>query len=87
VCVCLSGGPTGIHSKSSVMEGNSFLICCADSIFCLALPDLNLTWITKADQATTGQDVFKLNDDVIEVVSWDGIKVIIDAQTGKPIKS
>jgi hypothetical protein len=51
-CVCSSGGQTGIHSRSSVLDRNSFLICCADSIFCLALPDLNLNWITKADHAT-----------------------------------
>jgi hypothetical protein len=51
-CVCASGGQTGIHSRSSVLDGNSFLICCANSIFCLTLPDLNLNWITKADHAT-----------------------------------
>jgi hypothetical protein len=128
VCVCSSGGHTGIHSRSSVLDGNSFLICCADSVFCLTLPNLNLNWITKADHATcfgiygyensyivhgeleitrldknggliwqfsgsdifttpTGRDVFKLNDDVIEAVNWDGIKFRINAQTGKSINS
>jgi hypothetical protein len=50
--VCALRGQTAIHSRSSVLDGNSFLICCADSIFCLTLPDLNLDWITKADHAT-----------------------------------
>ena len=52
VCVSSGGGATGIHPRCSVLDGNSFLICCADSIFCLNLPDLHLNWITKADQAT-----------------------------------
>ena len=52
VCVSASGGPTCIHPHSSVLDGDSILICCADSIFCLTFPDLHLNWITKADQAT-----------------------------------
>lgn len=124
VCVSSSGGHTGIHSTSWVMDGDSFLICCADSIFSLTLPSLDLNWITKADHATcfeiyiyensyvihgeleitrldkdgriiwqfsgsdifttpTGRDDFKLKGDVIEAVNWDGIKFMIDAQTGK----
>jgi hypothetical protein len=52
VCVSASGGPTGIHPRCSILDGDSFLICCADSIFCLTFPDLHLNWITIADQAT-----------------------------------
>ena len=128
VCVSSGGGHTGIHARCSVLDGNSFLICCADSIFCLNLPDLHLNWITKADQATCfgiykyqngyivhgeleisrldkdgsitwqfsgsdifttpeGRDSFRLNGDFIEAVSWDGITVTIDAQTGQSINS
>lgn len=45
------GGGTGIHKTSIIYEENRFLICCADSIFCLSIPDLKLLWRTKADDA------------------------------------
>jgi hypothetical protein len=52
VCVSSSGGHTGIHSASWVLDEDRFLICCANSIFSLTLPSLDLNWITKADHAT-----------------------------------
>jgi len=52
VCICSSGGPTHIHARSSVLQDKRLLICCADSVFCLAFPALDLNWVTKADQAT-----------------------------------
>jgi len=64
VCVCSSGGHTGIHHTSSVVDGNRFLICCADSIFCLALPSLELNWIIKADHATCFE-IYKYESDYI----------------------
>ena len=50
--VISSGGATCVHPGSAIIDNNSVLICCADSIFCLGLPHLNLLWQTKADLAT-----------------------------------
>ena len=52
VCVCASGGASSIHPKCSFLQDKRLLICCADSVFCLAFPALDLLWMTKADQAT-----------------------------------
>ena len=50
--VCAVGGATGIHENSAVIIGNNILICCADSIFSLSLPKLDLNWMKKVDDAT-----------------------------------
>jgi outer membrane protein assembly factor BamB len=47
-----SGGGTGIHETCSLIDDNKLLVCCGDSVFCLALPNLNLEWRTEADTAT-----------------------------------
>jgi hypothetical protein len=52
VCVSATGSGTGIRPDCSVVDGDLFLICCADSIFCLLLPYLDLNWVSKADDAT-----------------------------------
>ena len=44
------GGNSGISQNSKIIEENRILICCADKIFCLSLPELSLLWKTKADQ-------------------------------------
>ena len=46
------GGNTGINENSKIIEENRILICCADKIFCLSFPELNLLWKTKADEMT-----------------------------------
>ena len=51
-CIYSSGGHTGIHPTCSIFEDNRLLICCGDSVFCLAVPELDLSWVTKADGAT-----------------------------------
>ncbi|MBL1411079.1 hypothetical protein [Sphingobacterium faecale] len=64
-CIIIgSGGATGIHQNSTLVDNDQLLICCCDTIFCLALPDLALKWKTQADQATCFQ-VFKLQDGYI----------------------
>jgi hypothetical protein len=64
-CIIIgSGGATGIHQNSSLLDDNQLLICCCDTVFCLALPELELKWKTRADQATCFQ-IFKLQDDYI----------------------
>lgn len=59
-----SGGTTGIHETFSLIDDNKFLICCAHTIFCLALPDLDLLWHTKADSATCFE-IFNYQDGYI----------------------
>lgn len=44
------GGNSGISENSKIIKKNRILICCADKIFCLSFPELNLLWKTKADQ-------------------------------------
>ena len=53
--ICAVGGATGIHENSAVIIENDILICCADKIFSLSLPDLNLNWMKKIDSATCFQ--------------------------------
>ena len=64
-CVIIgSGGATGIHNSSSLLDNEQLLLCCCDTIFCLTLPNLNLKWKTKSDQATCFQ-IFKQQDEYI----------------------
>jgi outer membrane protein assembly factor BamB len=62
--VISSGGATAIHETSFLIDNDTFLICCADSIFCLTLPELNLVWRTMADMATCFE-IFKYQDTYI----------------------
>lgn len=52
VCVCATGGGTGIHKNSFVISEEKLLICCCDSIFCLLIPSLTLEWNKVCDSAT-----------------------------------
>ena len=64
-CIIIgSGGATGIHLNSSLLDSDQLLVCCCDTIFCLTLPNLELKWKTQADQATCFQ-IFKHQDDYI----------------------
>ena len=64
-CIVIgSGGATGVHQNSSLIDNDKLLLCCCDTIFCLTLPDLHLKWKTKADTATCFQ-IFQLRDDYI----------------------
>jgi hypothetical protein len=51
-CVSSSGGHTGVHAHSCVLENDRLLICCANKIFCLTVPELGLLWRMEADPAT-----------------------------------
>jgi len=59
-----ANGATAIHETSFLIDNDTFLICCADSIFCLTLPELNLVWCTMADMATC-LEIFKYQDTYI----------------------
>ena len=50
--LCAIAGGTTIHSQSAVIEDNDIFICCADKVFSLSLPDLQLNWMIQADIAT-----------------------------------
>ncbi|GGK76334.1 hypothetical protein ACD591_06040 [Rufibacter glacialis] len=64
-CIIIgSGGATGIQEQSSIIENDNILICCCDTVFCLALPDLELKWKTQADQATCF-GIYKIQDGFI----------------------
>lgn len=45
------GGGTRVHETSYIIEPDRVVMCCADSIFCLSITDLNLLWRTRADSA------------------------------------
>ncbi len=64
-CIVIgSGGSIGIYENSALLDTDQLLICCSNTIFCLTLPDLELKWRTKADQATCFQ-IFKYKDDYL----------------------
>jgi len=50
--ICAVGGSTTIHENSAVVIDDNLYIACADKVFSLTLPDLQLRWKLQADQAT-----------------------------------
>ncbi|MBT8380157.1 MAG: hypothetical protein KJN64_13095 [Ignavibacteria bacterium] len=62
--VAASGGATGVHKNSVIIDGEKLLICCCNTIFCLNLPNLDLAWKTKADSATCFE-IFEYRDSYI----------------------
>ncbi|MDZ7899991.1 MAG: hypothetical protein U5N85_18440 [Arcicella sp.] len=73
------GGETGIHNTALVIEDDRFVICCADKIFCLSVPDLKLLWKTQADDITCFeifpyQDSYIVHGEInISRINHDGI--------------
>lgn len=65
VFVTGAGGGTGVHENSFIAKKDRIAICCADSIFCLSIPDLGLLWRTQGDTATCF-GIFTYKDDYIE---------------------
>lgn len=47
-----AGGGTGVYPNTALLDGDRLVSCCDDTVFCLSVPELNLLWKTKADQAT-----------------------------------
>ncbi len=58
------GGASGIHKTSQVLCEDSLTICCAQSLFKLSIPELNLEWNLEADDAACFE-VFKYKEDYI----------------------
>jgi len=46
-----SGGGTAVHETCCVADNDRLVICCGNSVFCLALPSLSFQWQTKADDS------------------------------------
>lgn len=64
-CILIgSGGSTGVHQNSSLIDNDRLLICCCNTVFSLTIPSLELKWKTQADQATCFQ-IFKQQDEYI----------------------
>lgn len=83
------GGGSGIHKTSIIYEDTRILICCSDSIFCLSIPNLQLLWQTKADQATCFE-IYKYQDSYIvhgeiEISRLDKNGKIVWQQSGADI--
>lgn len=63
-CILSASAGTTIHCTSAVLDDDSLLVCCGDSLFSLELPTLKLNWQTRADLAACFQ-VYKLHDDYL----------------------
>ena len=62
--IAAEGGTTSIHKTSQVVEQNKLLICCGDTVFCLAIPSLQLHWKTKVDEVTAFE-IYKIKNGYI----------------------
>ncbi len=58
------GGGTADNEKSKIIENERIVVCCANSVFCLTIPDLTLLWQTKADEVICFE-VLKYKDSYI----------------------
>lgn len=59
-----SGGATDIYQNSSILDIDSILVCCSDSVFSISIVDLKLNWVKKLDMATCFQ-IFKIENDFV----------------------
>lgn len=65
-CIIIgSGGATGVHKNSSIVDNEQLVVCCCDTVFCLTLPNLELRWKTQADPATCFQIFQQQNDYIV----------------------
>ncbi len=58
------GGTSGLHDNSFIVESNGLFICVDNDVMCLNIPELNLNWREKIDDATCFE-IFKYSDDFI----------------------
>lgn len=63
-CLLTGSGGTTIHPTSAVVDENSLLMCCGDSVFSFALPGLELKWQTHADLSVCFQ-IFKIENEYL----------------------
>ena len=56
--ICAFATAVGIHKNSAVIVDEDILVCCADKVSSLSLPDLKLNWMRQIDEACCFQ-IFK----------------------------
>jgi hypothetical protein len=83
------GGVTGINESSTLISYDGVVICCANTIFKLTIPDLNLEWKTISDTASCF-GIYYLDEDYIvhgelEISRLDKNGKIIWRQSGQDI--
>ncbi len=59
-----SGGATGIHENCFVQVDRNIYLCAGDSIYKIEIPELEISWSVKIDDATAFQ-IKKIHDDFI----------------------
>ncbi|WP_448702926.1 hypothetical protein ACFGVR_11275 [Mucilaginibacter sp. AW1-3] len=64
IIVAAVGGSTAVHETGMLIDNNNLLLCCANYVFCLALPALSLIWKVQADIATCFE-IFAIPDGYI----------------------
>ncbi|MFC4267305.1 hypothetical protein [Polaribacter marinivivus] len=50
--IASEGSGTGVFENSTLISYGGLIVCCANTVFKLTLPDLQLEWKTKADSST-----------------------------------
>jgi len=50
--ILASGGGTGVHEDTALIDQGNLIIRCCNKLFRLSLPDLNTDWVTEPDWAT-----------------------------------
>ncbi len=50
--ILASGGGTGIHDDTALIDEDNLIMRCCNKVFSLTLPDLKTNWVTEADWAT-----------------------------------
>lgn len=63
-CLLIGSGGTTIHPTSAIVDDNSLLVCCGDSVFSLCLPSLELKWQTHIDLVVCFQ-IYKIEDEYL----------------------
>jgi hypothetical protein len=73
------GGEGGnpLDDNALVLEKDRMIFCCGDEILCLSLPDLSLTWRTKADTVSC-LEVFQFHNTYIVCGACDISRLNID---------
>lgn len=49
--VCEVGVGTSVHEHAALIAGDDLFICCADYVYCLSIPELELRWRKRMDPA------------------------------------
>ena len=57
-------GSTSVNETSFLIDSDRIVICCANLLFCISIPALNLLWKQEVDSATAFQ-IFKKDNDYI----------------------